>query len=179
MAANLPAYLRSAFAALDAHFRDNPIPDGPEGFEETAYEERPLIVAIGDRGGRHASDLIRHLVRVGVFREWGPLYITGARWRNYADRQRQVGKKRRRRGARKLRPLTTKELEAVKIVSEHKGNYTEAAREIGVSRQAVKKRFDAAIKKVPELSKKPQKPGTQRLPRDRRGQEIVPCEEEE
>jgi hypothetical protein len=80
-------------------------------------------------------------------------------------------RRRRRKGNRKTRPLTAKESEAVHIVGEHKGNITKAAEEIGVSRQALTKRFKAAHKKLG--TKAMPKPKTKPMPTDRRGQETT------
>ena len=84
-----------------------------------------------------------------------------------------VGRPRKPRRARRpaIRPLTSKQAEAVQLVGEHKGNVSEAAKVAGISRQAMKKRYEEAMKKLGKAALP--KPKTQRLPRDRRGQEIV------
>jgi predicted DNA-binding protein (UPF0251 family) len=80
-------------------------------------------------------------------------------------------RKRRRASAERVRPLTSKELEALQIVAEHKGNYTAAAKVVGVSRQVMKRRCDNANAKLGKAA--PLKHKTQRLPHDRRGQPII------
>jgi hypothetical protein len=86
MSADLPADLRSAFDVLDAIFRKNEIPDGPE----VEYQTSDLIEAIEAGGGRHASVLLHHLVKAGVFTQslLGCLRITRRRWCDFAATQR-------------------------------------------------------------------------------------------
>lgn len=94
-----------------------------------------------------------------------------------ANSQGKPGRKRRRRASpRKLTPLTPEQLEAVQLVSEHKGNIAAAARAAGKSRAAMQKLCNKANRK---LGKKAIKHYTQRLPTDSRGQEMVAAEEEE
>jgi predicted DNA-binding protein (UPF0251 family) len=77
-------------------------------------------------------------------------------------------RKRRRAGEPKLVPLTDRESEAVQMVGEHKGNFTAAARAMGLSRQRVSELYRAGNKKLGKAAV--QKPKTQSLPQDRRGQ---------
>jgi predicted DNA-binding protein (UPF0251 family) len=76
-------------------------------------------------------------------------------------------KRRRRASAPRLVPLTNKQLEAVHLVGEHKGNVSAAARAVGISRQTMNRRYDKAMKK---LGRKAVKHRTKQLPTDRRGQ---------
>jgi predicted DNA-binding protein (UPF0251 family) len=90
-----------------------------------------------------------------------------------------VKKRRRRTPLREARPLTPKEVEALQLLGEHKGNYTAAAKVAGISRTALIKRYKKAIKKLPRsaaVMKK--KPTTQPLPLDHRGQVNLSDEEE-
>ncbi len=82
-------------------------------------------------------------------------------------------KRRRRQAARRVIPLTGKEAEAVHLVGEHKGNISAAADAVGISRQAMKKRYDKAMKKLGKAALP--KPKTESLPSDRRGQANVPA----
>jgi hypothetical protein len=84
--------------------------------------------------------------------------------------------KRRRKTARAPAPLTPKQVEAVQLIGEHKGNISAAARAAGKSPQAMTKLYEKASKK---LGKKAVEHVTQRLPIDNRGQEAVAAEEEE
>lgn len=85
-------------------------------------------------------------------------------------------RRKRRRAARKPTPLTPGQTEAVYLVGEHKGNVTAAAAAAGKTRQAMKKLYDKAMKK---LGKRAIDHATQRLPTDRRGQETVAAPDEE
>jgi predicted DNA-binding protein (UPF0251 family) len=82
-------------------------------------------------------------------------------------------KKRRRQGPRKDRPITAKELEAFRLIGEHKGNFTTAAREAGKSRTAITKLYKKANQKLALKAPKAARITTQRLPSDRRGQATV------
>ena len=80
-------------------------------------------------------------------------------------------RKRRRQANRKIVPLTAEQTEAMSLVGEHKGDVTAAAKAAGKSRQAMKKLYDKANRK---LGKKAMpKPKTQPLPMDQRGQANV------
>jgi hypothetical protein len=79
--------------------------------------------------------------------------------------------RRRRTGEMKITPLTEKQVEAVQLIGEHKGNIAAAARSAGKSPAAMKKLYDKANRK---LGKKAiEKIKTQRLPKDQRGQAMV------
>jgi hypothetical protein len=77
-------------------------------------------------------------------------------------------RKRRRCPPRNPTRLTAEQTEAVQLVGEHKGNITAAARAAGKSRQAMKKLYDKAMKKLGAAGVK--NPRTKALPTDRRGQ---------
>jgi hypothetical protein len=87
------------------------------------------------------------------------------------------GKKRIRRQSkpREPRPLTAKEVEAVQIVGECKGNIAEAARRLGKDRKTVDEAYKSGLGK---LGKEPVKRGTQTLPRDRRGQTYLAADDD-
>lgn len=78
-------------------------------------------------------------------------------------------RKRRRQSATKIAPLTTEQAEAMHLVGEHKGNVTTAAKAAGKTRQAMKKLYDKALKKLGQTAAK--KPQTKPLRTDRRGQD--------
>jgi predicted DNA-binding protein (UPF0251 family) len=81
--------------------------------------------------------------------------------------------KRRRRPplARKVRPLTPKQTEAVQIVGECKGSFADAARRMGLDRKTVRQHYYAGMKKMGRAIGK--KPKTERLSQDSRGQATV------
>jgi hypothetical protein len=81
----------------------------------------------------------------------------------------QAAAKRRRRANRKPPPLTEKQIEAMHLVAEHKGNYTAAGAAAGKSRQAMEKLYRKATKK---LGTNPMKAFVKAhsLPTDHRGQ---------
>jgi len=90
---------------------------------------------------------------------------------------RKARNRRRRSSAEeKIRPLTEKQVEAVHIVGECRGNLAEAARRIGIDRKSLKERYDAALKKLGKAGMP--KPSTERLPQDRRGQTMVAGEDD-
>jgi predicted DNA-binding protein (UPF0251 family) len=91
------------------------------------------------------------------------------------------GRRRRKSSDKNPRPLTDRENEAVEVLGHNEGNVSAAAKEMGITRQALSKAKNNALKKlyamggnVPDwLKKKPArmrigKPN--RLPQDRRGQ---------
>jgi hypothetical protein len=84
------------------------------------------------------------------------------------NRNKRQKRSRRRKANQPVRPLTAKQTEAVHLVSEHKGNFTAAAAAAGISRAAIKKRYDLAMKKLGKRAMPTAK--TTRLPTDRRGQ---------
>jgi predicted DNA-binding protein (UPF0251 family) len=88
-------------------------------------------------------------------------------------------RKRRRNPPRDAMPLTPGQLEALQLLGEHKGNQTAAAKAAGISRPALMKRYNKAMKKLPRSAaviKK--KPTAKPLPLDRRGQVNLSAEEE-
>jgi hypothetical protein len=79
---------------------------------------------------------------------------------------------RRRAISRKPTPLTEQQTEALHLLGIFKGNHTEAAHAAGKSRQAYQKLVSKAYKKLGQSAMKIFR--TQSLPRDKRGQEMVP-----
>lgn len=79
--------------------------------------------------------------------------------------------RKRRRGRNKERALTAKQSEAVHIVGEHKGDFTAAAKVLGVSRQALAKRYKIAYEKLGKKAMPRHK--TTAIPTDRRRQENI------
>lgn len=81
------------------------------------------------------------------------------------------GRGRKRRGgtpsANKVYPLTERQLDALHIVGECKGNIAEAARRLRKDRTTVRQHYRVAMRK---LGRRAQEYQTQRLPMDRRGQ---------
>lgn len=85
-----------------------------------------------------------------------------------ARKEKRTGKKRRATSERKLRPLTAKQIEALTLCSEHKGNKAKCAATMGISRAAFAKHLDRAYKKLGQVHAKKIK--MQRLPQDSRDQ---------
>lgn len=81
--------------------------------------------------------------------------------------------KTRRTRKRAPAPLTKEQREAYTLVERHDGNFTSAAKEAGVTRQAITKLYRKACEKIGEAVGKKDKPKTQRLPSDSRGQAYV------
>jgi hypothetical protein len=79
-------------------------------------------------------------------------------------------KRRRRKADAVPRPLTAKQAEAIQIVGECKGNFSQAAARMGLDRATVRQHYNAGMGK---LGRKAVKHGTQRLPSDKRGQDNV------
>jgi hypothetical protein len=80
--------------------------------------------------------------------------------------------RRTRRGTkpRKPRPLTGRQVEAVQVVGECKGDIAKAAKRLGLHRKTVAESYKAGLTK---LGKVAVKHGTRLFPRDRRGQEDI------
>jgi hypothetical protein len=78
-------------------------------------------------------------------------------------------RKRRRQSIPRVTPLTPEQTEAVHLVSEHKGNFSAAARAAGKSRTMISKLYRKAMKKLGK-SASALKPKTRPLPLDHRGQ---------
>ena len=132
-----------------------------------------------DDGG-FTAELIAHIIeRFPAFkRVWG----SGAvQVRVASERPRR---KRRRSSSRKPRPLTDRQRDALVLLARHDGDVRAAAEERGISRQAMSKLKDKALEKALAVGQKnlavlaskaaghPSK-RPQRLPRDRRGQELL------
>jgi hypothetical protein len=81
------------------------------------------------------------------------------------------GTRKSKRRRRELKVLTVGEAQAVHLVSEHKGNYSQAGAAAGKPRQLISKQYKNAMKKLGKSALP--KPRTQRLPTDQRGQETV------
>jgi hypothetical protein len=87
-----------------------------------------------------------------------------------------AGRKRksRKRQSAKPRPVTPAQAEAVQIVGECKGNMSEAARRLGKDPKTVRQNYRAGLRNVGmSAAVLNQKPKTQNLPHDRRGQVII------
>jgi DNA-binding CsgD family transcriptional regulator len=84
-------------------------------------------------------------------------------------------RRRRRKTDAAPRPMTAKQTEAVQIVGECKGNFSEAARRLGVSPKTVREHYQAGLRK---LGRKAVKHATQRLPSDRRGQDSISSDDD-
>lgn len=77
-------------------------------------------------------------------------------------------KRSNRRGATEPKPLTAKQLEAAQLVGEYKGNIAAAAKAVGRDRKTIEQHYKVGLEK---LGRKAVKHTTQRVSRDRRGQE--------
>lgn len=75
--------------------------------------------------------------------------------------------RRRRKSDNMPKPLTAKQLEAVQIVGECKGNITKAAEQVGIDRKSMQERYDAAMTKLGASAVKHK---TKQLGNDKRGQ---------
>lgn len=104
---------------------------------------------------------------------WDLLKAVDAKRKHLAEANAKIDRtkkspRRRRKSNRKTRPLTAKESEALQIIGDYKGNVSAAALQLRITRQALKKRYDKAHKKLgtmPMLKAK-----TKSLPTDKRGQ---------
>jgi hypothetical protein len=141
----------------------------------------PLFERFGrlDDGG-FTGELIKHIIEQfpAFKRIWGG---EASRSPLASDRARR---KRRRASSRKPRPLTDHERDALDLLAEHDGDVEAAAAEWDISRQAMSKLRNRACEKLraagqqeyAELVVKPAEPEArrpQRLPQDRRGQEVL------
>jgi hypothetical protein len=126
------------------------------------------------------AELVAHITRqFPAFRRvWDRRAAPAPRAGQRAKRQR------RRSSSRKPRPLTDRQRDALVLLARHDGNVQAAAEEWGISRQAMFKLKDKALEKALAVGQKnlavlaskaaghPSK-RPQRLPRDRRGQELL------
>ncbi len=87
-----------------------------------------------------------------------------------AGRKKASPRRSRRRQITRGRPLTPKQVEAVQIYGECKGNLTKAAANIGIDRTSFRERLDGAYEKLGQKRPKRQGLRARRLPQDRRGQ---------
>ncbi len=71
-----------------------------------------------------------------------------------------------------VRPLTARQLEVMQIASECEANLAETARRMGLHRKTVEQHYRAACKKL-GIRASTEKPKTDRIPLDRRGQEDI------
>ena len=83
--------------------------------------------------------------------------------------------RKRSRTLPKDRELTAKQVEAVQVFGECKGNKAAAARRLGIDRSSLAERLDRAWEK---LGKRATKHATKAIPRDRRGQAHVSAEDD-
>lgn len=85
-------------------------------------------------------------------------------------------RKQRRRRRRENNPLTHRQVEAMQIVGEHKGNKTAAAQALGVSRTALRKLYAKAATKLGDSTPR-KKAKTIKLMTDNRGQVDVAADD--
>jgi hypothetical protein len=85
--------------------------------------------------------------------------------------------RRRRRRTARPRPLTTLQLEAIKVVSDCKGNIAEAARRLGRDRKTIGQHYKAGIKKLGKAASH-LKHLPQKLPTGCRGEEYLSGEDD-
>jgi DNA-binding CsgD family transcriptional regulator len=83
------------------------------------------------------------------------------------DGKRSGKRRTRNRPPATPKPLTAKQVEAVQMVGDCKGNFAEAARRLGVTSKTVRQHYRAAITKTGQTVVKH---ATKALPSDRRGQ---------
>jgi DNA-binding CsgD family transcriptional regulator len=84
-----------------------------------------------------------------------------------------AGGKRKGKGKRRSlhgQPLTDKQREILQVVSDCKGNKSEAARRLNLDPSTVRQQWRAGMEKLGRLAVSPKAPKKQRLPSDRRGQ---------
>jgi len=83
--------------------------------------------------------------------------------------------KRKRAWRRGLRgkPLTKRQAEIAQVVIDCGGNYSEAARRLGISESAVRQQYKAAVAKIGQSATKTKAPKGQALPTGPRGEPTV------
>ena len=113
-----------------------------------------------------ANDLIRE--SKGMIRTLSRMALECRR--TIAAPKRGGKKHKRNRPSLEMKPLTEKQTEAAQIVGQCKGNISEAARRLGVTRKTVEQHYKAALRKMGETVVKQ---ATRQLPLDRRGQIAV------
>lgn len=118
------------------------------------------VVAIGS--GENASSLLCEAAAV--------LRSCGAPAGETKSASRQKTGKRRQSD---LRPLTTKQTEAIQIVGECSGDIAKAAKRLGKDRKTVKQHYDAGMAKVGQAAVVDNKPKPGSLPTGSRGDDEV------
>jgi hypothetical protein len=68
--------------------------------------------------------------------------------RKPATSRRKTPKKRKRANRTRLRPLTDRQAEVARVVTEHNGDLNAAAEELHITRESVRKQYDVATKKL-------------------------------
>lgn len=106
--------------------------------------------------------------KAGICRSWLAHRFVPALRGEVEAKRRTERKPRRKVSTRKDTPLTSRQLEALQLVGEHKGNKAAAARAAGVSPTAMKKLYRKALAKAPQAAMP--KPKFRNLPHDKRGQ---------
>jgi hypothetical protein len=145
-------FLRRHFSTWRRHFNGGGLPSSDE-----------VIAEIGIEAGVAAA------ARCAASRRLAAAAAPDGAASHAAKRKRR---RRRRASVKILAPLTAKQVEAMQLVGEHKGDYTAAGAAAGKSRQAMKKLHEIACKKLGRKGvEKAAK--TQPLPTDRRGQSKV------
>jgi hypothetical protein len=96
---------------------------------------------------------------------------------------RRMRSRRRKRGGGTIRPLTSKQAEALHMLALCNGNYAEAARRIRIDRKSFEERCEAAYGKLGRKGMKRHeieinKALVTKLPRDERGQEVVVADDD-
>jgi len=143
------------------------------GFLDTVLiKARPLAGVVSERSKENSRYAIWSLVKMsnGTNGHTSEPSALNGEQKIAGEKLPKTTRRRRRIHQERTYPLTVKQIDAVLIVKEHKGNFAAAARAAGKSRAAIMKLYEKAASK---LGKKDFKLLTQRLPRDARGQEIV------
>lgn len=86
-----------------------------------------------------------------------------------AESETKMKRRRRKRAGDVVRPLTPRQLEAMQLYGECKGNFAEMGRRMGLDRKTAKQHYDAAASKVGPKAVA-QKPETNAIAHDCRGQ---------
>jgi hypothetical protein len=151
-------------------------PANPKIFEHSRFQpEGPIIRHRACQRFGHAVFTPETMERLTDWLKaeyWPDVDVFGLSLREVAEKLKPARKPKRRRRAspKKPVPLTAKQVEAMQLVGEHKGNFTAAGKAAGKTPTAMRKLYNKACAK---LGTKTVKHATQRLPEDRRGQATV------
>jgi hypothetical protein len=152
----------------------DPVPDQAAILESLARLKEEITQSKGRSAARPLGNLIDqiHAGRVDL-----PVFRAAEDALNDTFKPLHAKARKRRAKPRQARPLTERQAEVFAVLARHHGDVKAAARELGITRQAVAKVRRIAYAKIGTVAPKLAAPKVHALPHDRRGQAIVAAPE--